>query len=88
MCQLFVLWLTKHRFSYPYGRDMLQNKYTYIGMAVSISVAAIVIYVPGINDTILKGGPVPVAAYGPPFVAGVLLYAYEFLRRFLRRRGN
>jgi hypothetical protein len=66
---------------------IFRNKFTYIGACVSIAVAAIVIYVPGLNDVILGGGPVPVVALLAPIAAGILLIIYEFIQRFLRRRG-
>jgi sodium/potassium-transporting ATPase subunit alpha len=88
ICQLFNLWVTKHRYSYPYGWDMLQNRYTYIGGGIAIGVAAIVIYVPGLNDYVLGGGPVPVLALLVPIAAGIFLIFYEFGRRFLRRKGK
>lgn len=57
-------------------------------MAIALVVATVVIYVPGLNNVVLGGGPVPVLAYLAPIAAGTLLIAYEFLRIFLRRRGK
>lgn len=57
-------------------------------MAIALAVAAVVIYVPGLNNVVLGGGPVPALAFLAPIAAGTLLIAYEFLRIFLRRRGK
>lgn len=67
---------------------LCRNKCTYIGIAVALAVAAVVIYVPGLNNVVLGGGPVPVLALLAPVAAGLLLLAYELLRIFLRRRGT
>lgn len=60
----------------------------YMGVAAALIVASIVIYVPGLNNLVLGGGPVPPLALLAPLGAGILLVAYEFLRIFLRRRGT
>ena len=59
-----------------------------MGASVAVAVAAVVVYVPGLNDVVLGGGPVPVLAILSPVGAGILLICYEFARRFLRRRGK
>ena len=56
-------------------------------MAIAVGLASVIVYVPGLNDTILGGGPVPPLALLAPIAAGTALVAYEFARRFLRRRG-
>jgi sodium/potassium-transporting ATPase subunit alpha len=103
ICQLFNLWITKHRFAYPYGWDMFRyklqwqgrpglmqgrNKFTYIGCGIAIAFLVIVVYVPGLNDVVLGGGPVPALALLVPIAAGIFLTLYEFARRFLRRKGT
>lgn len=87
ICQLFVLWVCKHRFSYPWGMDMLKNKYSWLGAAIAISVATIVVYVPGLNNVVLQGGPAPFLALLAPLGAGLLLVIYETIRIFLRRHN-
>jgi hypothetical protein len=64
-----------------------RNKFTYIGGGVAIAVALMVVYIPGLNNVVLGGGPVPFVALLAPVGAGILLIIYEFVRRFLRRRG-
>ena len=59
-----------------------------MGASVAVTVAAIVVYVPGLNNVVLGGGPVPALAILSPIGAGILLICYEFARRFLRRRGS
>lgn len=88
ICQLFNLWIQKHRYSYPWGWDMFKNRFTYFGMVCSVVIAAIVVYVPWINTVLFEGGPVPIAAYGPPIAAGLILYIWEVIRRFLRKQGT
>lgn len=66
---------------------MHRNKYTYLGAGIAVGVAALVTYVPGLNDVVLGGGPVPLVAILAPVAAGIFLIGYEFGRRFLRRRG-
>ena len=65
-----------------------RNKYTYLGALLAIAVATIVIYVPGLNSTILGGGPVPVLALLAPLGAGFILIIYEFIRIYLRKKGT
>lgn len=69
------------------GINLDRNKFTYIGAGVAIAVCVIVVYVPGLNDVVLGGGPVPPLAFLAPVAAGIFLILYEFMRRFLRRRG-
>lgn len=54
---------------------------------MALSVAAIIIYVPGLNNVVLGGGPVPILALLAPFGAGCGLVLYEFIRVYCRRRG-
>lgn len=53
-----------------------------------MGVASIVVYVPGLDNIVLEGGPVPFLALLAPVAAGVLLFLYECGRIFLRRRGT
>jgi sodium/potassium-transporting ATPase subunit alpha len=85
--QWFNLFIQKHRYAYPWGWDMLKNKATYAGIALSASVAAIVVYVPGLNSVIIRTSPAPIEAYVAPVATGILLYIYEVIRRFLRHKG-
>lgn len=49
--------------------------------------AAIVIYVPGVNNIIFQTAPAPIVSYIAPVATGLLLFVYETIRRFLRKRG-
>lgn len=85
--QIFNLFIQKHRYSYPWGRDMLLNKWTWIGMAIGISISVLIVYVPFINFTIFGALPIPWIAFVAPLLLGIFLFCYEFVRRFLRKRG-
>jgi sodium/potassium-transporting ATPase subunit alpha len=85
--QWFNLFVNKHRYSYPYGWDMLRNKWTWIGMLVGCMIAVLIIYVPGLNSFVFSAYPFPIIAILAPIALGCLLFAYEFARRFFRRRG-
>lgn len=67
---------------------MCRNKFTYVGGGIAIIVSLMVVYIPGLNNVVLGGGPVPVLALLAPVAAGIILICYEFVRRFLRRKGN
>lgn len=66
---------------------MFRNWRTYAGIAISAAVAAFVIYVPGVNNIIFQTAPAPIESYIAPVATGILLFAYEFFRRFLHKRG-
>lgn len=80
--QQFNLWICKHHFTYPYGKDMLRNRITYIGAVGALVIATMVVWVPGLNDA-LGGSPPPWAAFISPITAGLFLFLYEFIRRYL-----
>ena len=85
--QWFNLFVNKHRYSYPYGWDMLKNKWTWIGMLIGCVIAVMIIYVPGLNSFVFSVYPFPIIAILAPIALGCFLFAYEFGRRFLRRKG-
>lgn len=85
--QWFNLFICKHRYEYPWGRDLFRNWRTYVGIATSAAVSAIVIYVPGVNNIIFQTAPAPIESYIAPIATGLLLFCYEVIRRFLRKRG-
>lgn len=80
--QQFNLWICKHHFTYPYGKDMLRNRITYIGAVGALVIATMVVWIPGLNDA-LGGSPPPWAAFISPITAGLFLFLYEFIRRYL-----
>lgn len=84
--QWFNLFLTKHRFRYPWGRDMFANHHTYWALLISASVAALIVYTPGIQY-IVKSAAVPIYALFVCVAGGVCLVAYEVARRFLHHKG-
>lgn len=85
--QWFNLFVNKHRYSYPYGWDMVRNKWTFVGMAIGAIIAVLIIYVPGLDSVVFSAYPFPVVAFCAPIAMGIFLFAYEFARRYLRRRG-
>lgn len=85
--QWFNLFVQKHRYSYPYGRDMLKNKWTWIGIGVGVVISVIIVYVPFIDSKIFGAYPFPPIAFLAPLFMGFLLFAFEFSRRLLRKRG-
>ena len=87
ICQWFNLFVQKHRFSYPYGKDMLKNKWTWVGIVVGAAISAFIVYIPFINSHIFGAYPFPPIAFLAPISMGIFLFAYEFIRRFLRRKG-
>lgn len=56
-------------------------------MAIGATIASIMIFVPFINSKIFDVTPFPPMAFLAPIAAGVLLFGYEFGRRFLRKKG-
>ena len=81
--QWFNVFMQKHRYRLPYGRDMLINWSTYVGIACAMMVASIVCFIPGLNyifDTQIPPG----LSVASPFAAATLLIVYEFIRRTLR----
>lgn len=87
MCQWFNIFVQKHRFSYPYGRDMLKNKWTWAGIAFGVLISVFIIYIPYINFHVFGAYPFPPLAFLCPLAMGLFLFAYEFTRRYLRKRG-
>lgn len=64
-----------------------RNKYTYLGIVISATIAGIIVYVPFINTTLLQCAPAPAVAFAAPVLAGTIMFAYEFVRRFVRMHG-
>lgn len=87
ICQWFNIFIQKHRYSYPYGMDMLKNKWTWVGIGAGAAISAFIIYIPYINSHIFGAYPFPPLAFLAPIVMGIFLFAYEFIRRFLRKKG-
>jgi sodium/potassium-transporting ATPase subunit alpha len=87
ICQWFNIFIQKHRFSYPYGLDMIKNKWTWIGIGSGVAISAFIVYIPFINSHIFGAYPFPPIAFLAPIAMGAFLFAYEFARRFLRRKG-
>ncbi len=85
--QWFNLFVNKHRYSYPYGWDMLKNKWTWIGMLIGGVIAVMIIYIPGLDSFVFSIYPFPIIAILAPVAMGCFLFAYEFTRRFLCRKG-
>lgn len=56
-------------------------------MIYSVSVAAIVTCIPWINWQIFQAYYPPAVALLAGVAAGVILFVWEFIRRYLRRRG-
>lgn len=86
IAQWFNVFVQKHRYRLPFGKDMLINRLTYIGIFIAMIVAAIVAYIPALNEIFQTDIP-PALALGPPIAAGMFLFVYETLRRLLRHRG-
>lgn len=87
ICQWFNIFIQKHRYSYPYGRDMLKNKWTWIGIGIGAVISVFIIYIPYINFHVFGAYPFSSLALLCPIIMGLLLFAYEFTRRYLRKRG-
>lgn len=67
---------------------MLKNRYTYLGILVSYTIASIVVFVPWINTDLLGAAPFPALAILSPIAAWFILFTFETIRRYLRRRGH
>ncbi len=80
--QWFNLFLTKHRYRYPHGWDIFRNKSTYLGMLSSGIIAAVVVFVPGLQS-IFKTSSIVAIAIAPPIATGILLVLYEYPRRWI-----
>lgn len=87
ICQWFNIFIQKHRFSYPCGKDMIKNKWTWIGIGSGVVISALIVYIPFINLQIFGAYPFPPIAFLAPIAMGIFLFIYEFARRFLRRKG-
>lgn len=87
IAQWFNVFVQKHRYGLPFGWDMFVNKLTYLGIFFSMVVAAIVVFIPGLNAIFQTNIP-PALAIGPPIAAGIFLLVYETIRRSLRHRGH
>ena len=87
ICQWFNLFVQKHRYSYPYGKDMLKNKWTWVGIGAGAAISALIVYIPFINSHVFGAYPFPPLAFLAPIALGIILFAYEFTRRFLRKKG-
>lgn len=87
ICQWFNIFIQKHRYSYPYGLDMLKNKWTWIGIGAGVLISAFIVYIPYINSHIFGAYPFPPIAFLAPLAMGIFLFIYEFSRRFLRKKG-
>jgi sodium/potassium-transporting ATPase subunit alpha len=86
IAQWFNVFIQKHRYRPPYGWDMFVNKMTYVGIFAAMVVAACVAYIPALNEVFKTDIP-PALSLAPPFAAGIFLYIYECVRRYLRRIG-
>ena len=58
MVQWFNLFLTKERFTIK-PRKWIRNYYAFIGMAIGGTIAACVVYIPGLNNVVFEVGPAP-----------------------------
>lgn len=87
ICQWFNIFIQKHRYSYPYGLDMIKNKWTWIGIGAGVLISAFIVYIPYINSHIFGAYPFPPIAFLAPLAMGIFLFIYEFSRRFLRKKG-
>ena len=87
ICPWFNICIQKHRFSYPYGMDMIKNKWTWIGIGSGVAISAFIVYIPFINSHIFGAYPFPPIAFLAPLAMGIFLFIYEFARRFLRKKG-
>ena len=87
ICQWFNIFIQKHRFSYPYGMDMVKNKWTWIGIGAGGAISAFIIYVPFVNLNVFGAYPFPPIVFLAPMATGLFLFVYEFTRRFLRKKG-
>lgn len=64
------------------------NPVTYYAIALSLALAIMFVYVPGLND-ILGAAPVAEEGWVPPIVAGVILFAFSELRaKYLRKAAK
>jgi hypothetical protein len=64
-----------------------RNKVTYLAMVISAMIASIVTFIPWINSVIFLSYYPPAVALLGGVASGIILYIWEFGRRFLRKRG-
>ncbi len=81
MGQWFNLFITKHRYRYPHGWDIFKNWATYVGMFTSGTIAACIVFIPGIQEA-FQTQSILALAIAPPITTGILLVAYEYPRRY------
>ena len=84
--QWFNVFLQKHRYQYPWGWDMFVNVVTYVGIALGVAICVFIMYVPFMHEA-LSSYHIKPMTYLVPVAAGVFLFGYEVIRRFLRKRG-
>lgn len=77
--QLFNLFLTKTRYGNPFNKRMFKNKATYIGAACAVLIAALVVFVPGLQYA-FQTDFIAALAIASPFVAGIILCIWEYVR--------
>eukprot|EP00475_Leptophrys_vorax_P045386 TRINITY_DN9399_c1_g1_i1.p1 TRINITY_DN9399_c1_g1~~TRINITY_DN9399_c1_g1_i1.p1 ORF type:complete len:957 (+),score=325.90 TRINITY_DN9399_c1_g1_i1:346-2871(+) len=86
ICQYFVLYVSRVKSSYPWGRQMLINYRSYFSFVFSFGFACFCSYVPFMNTIIQTKAP-PGQGFIPPIVAGVCVIIYEFIRRWMVKKG-
>jgi phosphoribosylformylglycinamidine (FGAM) synthase-like enzyme len=85
--QWFNLFLTKERYTIT-PRKWARNYFTFVGMAIGGAIAVGVVYIPGLNNVVFEVGPAPPIVLLAAIAGGILLFIYEIIRRFLRRKGK
>ena len=84
--QWFNLFIQKHRYTYPWGRNLFLNTHAYIGLIIGALLAGLIVYTPGIQSFFRSDGVLPLPLL-VPLSSGVLLFIYEVIRRNLRMKG-
>lgn len=91
IAQWFNVFVQKRRYRYPLGppwRTIFCNRSTYVGIFCAMVVAAFVCFIPVINTAVFKTNYPPAVALTPAFAAGIFLFVYEAVRRYLRVKGH
>jgi magnesium-transporting ATPase (P-type) len=78
--QFFVLLVKKVDIGYPWGSQMLLNKFTYYAFIPSLGFALFCAYVPFMNEILLTGY-LHIEGYIPAIIAGIVIFVIEFIRK-------
>lgn len=85
--QYFNIFVTKHRYRCPWGRDLFTNYHTFTGMLIAATIAAIVVFIP-VFQKVFHTYYVSAVALCAPVIAGIFLLLSEYIRKLFINKGK